>query len=179
MRAYQKSLRSTGTGYKKTMTELVSPNWKYYTKINCFSRHPKCLKGFQIPFIYTVILVVVNYNSSHSCPGADWQKHGRHSANIHHLKHTAVIHIHTRREVSCPRTQWPWHNWPGGHRTADPPNIGRPTLPPEPQSLCFLCGQVCPEKLAKNIDNKRNVQVLWKRQIRIRKLQLLVTVTFT
>ena len=49
----------------------------------------------------TVIPVVVSYNCSHSCPGADWQKPGYQSAptapptttNIHS---PTFIHIHTR-----------------------------------------------------------------------------------
>ena len=90
--------------------------------------------------LHTVILVVVNYNSSHSCPGADWRKRGCHSAPTGPPTTTSNIqqsYTFTRGkvgEVSCPRTQRLWHNWPGGDGTANPPNISQPTLPLEPRS---------------------------------------------
>ena len=78
---------------------------------------------------HTVILVLVNYDSSHSCPGTDWQKCGCHSAPTGPPKTYSKV-----GDVYCPRTQQPWCSWTGGDQTAYPPNIGRPALPPEPRS---------------------------------------------
>ena len=92
-----------------------------------FQDTQSALTGFQVPFI------LVNCNST------TWGRltearlpFSAYSPSDHHFKHTAV-----RRgkmgEVSCPRTQRPWHNWPGRDQTADPPNIGRHAPPPEPR----------------------------------------------
>ena len=47
-----------------------------------FQGTQSALTGFQVPFIHshTIIPMVVNYDSSHSCPGADWRNPGCHSA---------------------------------------------------------------------------------------------------
>ena len=77
---------------------------------------------------------MVNYDSSHSCPGADWRKRGCHSAPTAPPTTTSSIqqsYTFTRGkvgEVSCPRTQRPWCSWPSGDRTADPPNIDRVSM---------------------------------------------------
>ena len=92
--------------------------------------------AFQWPKVahsHTVILVVVNYDSSHSCPGAGWRKRGCHSAPPTTTLNIQQSYTFTRGkvgEVSCPRTQRPWCSWPSGDRTADPPNIGWATHRP-------------------------------------------------
>ena len=85
-------------------------------------------------FIHTQSYLVVNYDIAIQAPTAP-------STTTSNIQQSYTFTRGKVGEVSCPRTQRPWCSWPSEDRTADPPNIGQPALPPEPRSVCTVCTQ--------------------------------------
>ena len=75
----------------------------------------------------------------------DWQRRGCHSSASgpygHHLKLTAVIHIHTRQGgwSILPQYTTTMAQLARRDRNTDPSNKSRPTLPPEPRLPRLAC----------------------------------------